>query len=98
MKYTLIVRPEAELELREAFLWYENQNKGLGLEFIRSIDASLSSLTRSPLMYAEIYKNVRRTLIRKFPFELFYLIELNKIIVISFFHAKRDPKIWQKRK
>ncbi len=98
MKYTIIVRPEAEIELQEAFSWYETQSKGLGLEFVRSIDASLSSIIRSPIMYAVIYRNIHRTLIRKFPFEIFYLIEQNKIIVIAFFHAKRNPKFWQKRK
>ena len=43
MKYTIIIRPEADIELQDAFSWYEAQSKGLGLEFIRSIDASLSS-------------------------------------------------------
>jgi hypothetical protein len=30
MNYKLIVRPEAEAELEEAFLWYEQQVIGLG--------------------------------------------------------------------
>ncbi|NWF50541.1 MAG: type II toxin-antitoxin system RelE/ParE family toxin, partial [Ignavibacteriaceae bacterium] len=30
MKYRIIVRPEAEGDLSEAFLWYEDKRKGLG--------------------------------------------------------------------
>lgn len=98
MKYTIIIRPEAEIELQDACLWYEEQSKGLGLEFIRCIDVALSSIMSSPLMYAEIYKNIRRVLIRRFPFGIFYIFEQNKIIVLAVFHAKRNPKHWQKRK
>ncbi len=33
MSYYLIVRPEAESELREAVKWYEEKVKGLGATF-----------------------------------------------------------------
>lgn len=35
MSRELIVRPEAEAELAEAFQWYESRIPGLGLDFIR---------------------------------------------------------------
>ncbi len=36
------IRPEAEAEISEAFRWYEDKSKGLGSEFMRALDASLS--------------------------------------------------------
>ena len=98
MKYRLIIRPEAAEELKDSFLWYELQSKGLGFEFFRSIDAAFTLINRSPLLYTEIYRNIRRALIRKFPFEIFYIIDNDKIIVLAVFHAKRNPKKWKERK
>jgi plasmid stabilization system protein ParE len=98
MKYKLLIRPEAATELKDSFMWYEVQSNGLGFEFFRCIDAALSLINRSPLLYAEIYKNIRRALIRKFPFEILYVIDNDRIIVLAVFHAKRDPKQWQERK
>jgi plasmid stabilization system protein ParE len=43
MNYRLIIRPEAELDLEDAFTWYESQDSGLGSEFVRAIDACIST-------------------------------------------------------
>jgi len=98
MNYILIIRPEAAAELKDSFMWYEVQSNGLGYEFFRCIDATLTLINRSPLLYPEIYKNIRRALIRKFPFEIFYIIAKDRIAVLAVFHAKRNPKQWQERK
>ena len=44
----IIIRREAQLEVREAFEYYEDKNKGLGYEFMRSLDAVLQSVKRNP--------------------------------------------------
>jgi hypothetical protein len=67
MKYDLIVRPEAEAELAEAFNWYERQVAGLGSRLLLSVDAAINSIQRDPLQYPILYKNVRRALTRRFP-------------------------------
>lgn len=38
MSRRLIIRPEAEADLSEAFEWYETRVPGLGLEFVRAIE------------------------------------------------------------
>ena len=38
MTYRLIIRPQAELDIQDAFEWYEAQTLGLGSEFIRAKD------------------------------------------------------------
>lgn len=97
MKYELAIRPEAEAELAEAFDWYEEQLPGLGSEFLISVDAAVHAVTRNPLQFAKIHKNIRRTLLHRFPYGIFYLVEKNRIAVLAFFHVKRNPKRWQKR-
>ena len=83
MTYQVIVRPEAEREIQEAFEWYEERSEGLGLEFLRVADACLSIVQRNPEAYPIMHEEVRRALLRKFPYALFYLIREDTIVVIS---------------
>lgn len=97
MKYSLIVRPEAEQDIQEAFNWYEQRVLGLGREFLRCVDAAFSKINHSPVVYPIRYKNIRRTLTRRFPFGVFYIITNEEIIVLAVLHARRDPRLWRKR-
>ena len=64
----ILVRPEAEVQ--QSFDWYEEQTKGLGLEFLRTIEARLSDVTRNPSAYPVVkVMNVRRAVFRRFPFK-----------------------------
>ena len=39
----------------------------------------------------EIGSDIRRAPVRRFPYGVFYEVELDRVIVLAFFHAKRDP-------
>ena len=100
MTYQVLLSPEAELDLEDAYNWYEEQNTGFGSEFIRVVDASLSAIQRQPFAYAVVFqkgRQVRRKLIRKFPYSLFYCVEDENIAIVACFHVKRDPQAWQNR-
>lgn len=97
MKREVIIRPEAEAELAEAFDWYEQQLRGLGSEFLISVDATVHAIARNPYRFAKIHKEVHRALLCRFPYGVFFLIEDARIVVLAFFHAKRDPKHLQTR-
>ena len=98
MKDYLFIRPEAEVDIRGAFGWYEDRVAGLGKNFIRCVDTVFSKINRRPESYPIIYKNVRRALTRRFPFGVFYIISQEKVIIIAVLHARREPSMWQKRK
>lgn len=97
MKYQLLVQPQAESEIADAFFWYETQDEGLGNEFLRAVDVCLSAIQRHPMSYPLIYKQIRRALVRKFPYGIFYLIERDRIVIVACFHVRRDPKQWLRR-
>ena len=94
----IIVRPEAEAEVQQAFDWYQEQSEGLGLEFLRAIEACLFAITRDPFAYLVVkVPNIRRALIRRFPYALFYLVDDEAIVVIAVFNVKRRPIDWLRR-
>ena len=97
MSRRLIIRPEAEAELAAAFAWYEKRVSGLGSEFLLCVDAVLISIGRNPQHSALVHRNVRRALTRRFPYEVFFVVDGERIVVLAVFHARRDPKRWQER-
>jgi hypothetical protein len=48
MAAELVVAPEAEHDLTDAYGWYEGRRIGLGEEFLGCVDACLQSITRNP--------------------------------------------------
>jgi hypothetical protein len=54
-------------------------------------------MSDNPRQFPTVLKNVRRALLRRFPYSLFFVIEDEALTVIACFHASRDPSHWQKR-
>jgi len=82
VKCKVIIRPEAEHDLKEAFSWYEDKRLGLGYDFLLQVDAGLKFIERDPEVHSLDYKGTRRHLIKKFPYKIIYLVEKQKIIVL----------------
>ena len=97
MNYKLIVRPEAEAELEEAFLWYEQQVIGLGSQFLLVVDEAINSIQQNPFQYPVIYKDIRRALTHRFPYQVLFVNNNKKIAIIAVFHGMRNPIIWKSR-
>jgi plasmid stabilization system protein ParE len=83
--------------MADAFAWYEQQDLGLGLEFLRCVEATVVSIQRHPLMYPVMFGDYRRALVRRFPYVIFYLIEPERIVVHAVFHCSQDPDKWKAR-
>ena len=97
MTENLVLLPEAEQDIAEAYAWYEERQRGLGEEFLRCIDACLASIRRNPELYAFAHETYRRALARRFPYAIFYEYAEDTITVYSVFHCSQDPKKWRKR-
>jgi plasmid stabilization system protein ParE len=95
--HQLLISSDAEEDIEDAVEWYRLVGSGLEGEFIRSLEARLESIRRNPELYPIVYKNVRRALLRKFPYGLFYFAFDDTVVVLACFHTRRDPKDWQKR-
>jgi plasmid stabilization system protein ParE len=65
--HRLLIRPEAEADLTDAYRWYENKDEGLGAEFLRSVEASLAALLKNPDAYQKLHENIQRALVRRDP-------------------------------
>lgn len=83
-------------EIGEAQEWYELQCTGLGDEFIAAMELQLKRLEQAPLLYAEVIPKVRRALLPRFPYGLFYAVRGNLVYILAVLHDARNPKRWPK--
>jgi toxin ParE1/3/4 len=97
MKLAILIRPEAERDIEDAFRWYENKRTGLGSDLLLCIEGGLGKILHSPERYPVVHKNTRRFLIRRFPYGIFYFLDGGLIVVLAVTHAHRDPQTWQSR-
>ena len=97
MAYILSIRKEAEADIAEAYQYYESCREGLGADFISRIDEAISRVQNNPKQFRTVLDKVRRALVRKFLYGIYYTINENGIIVLAVVHARRNPKHWQSR-
>ena len=93
----LVIAPEAESDIAGAYAWYEGRRTGLGEEFLSSVDANLESIRRRPEMYPVVHEDYRRSLIRRFPYAIFYELSESAATIYAVFHTSRDPDKWRQR-
>ena len=92
-----IVRSPAEADLAEAFEWYEQRSRGLGLEFLRAVDVTFAIIARTPQLFPRVHHEIRRARLRRFPYGVFFLEQAGTISVLAVMHAHRDPRRWLSR-
>jgi len=97
MSLPIILRPQAEADLKDARDWYATQSPGLEIAFAESVDHVLERIAAMPHMYAVAFRDVRRGALRRFPYLTYYRVLSDRIEVIAVLHGSRDPKIWQER-
>ncbi|QQR81868.1 MAG: type II toxin-antitoxin system RelE/ParE family toxin [Deltaproteobacteria bacterium] len=97
-KYQVRLTDKAEEDVRDIFQWHEIKLTGLGYRFIFSLEAAFASIERVPLGFRKIHKNIRRVLLKRFPYGVFYVVEKEQLVVVAVIHHKRNPTLWKKRK
>ena len=93
----VVLRAEAAAEFDEAFDFYERQRPGLGVEFTAEVQRVFERIAASPQIHPTVLADVRKSVIRRFPYCVFYRAHASRIEVIAVFHTSRDPAIWQRR-
>jgi plasmid stabilization system protein ParE len=96
MSLPLILTPAAEADLAAAKAWYERQQRGLGIDFLQCVEEALDRIRILPEAYREVVPGVRRVIVRRFPYGVYYRVDQNQIAVLAFYHSKRDPRGWKK--
>jgi plasmid stabilization system protein ParE len=98
MTRTLIVRPEAQLDIEDIALWYEEQKTGLGDRFSIKLKDLLQRIAENSLQFPEIdRRRTRRGLLNPFPYAVYFVTAGEIVSVIAVLHQHRRPDTWKQR-
>jgi plasmid stabilization system protein ParE len=97
MKLPLIVNWRAEQDLLDAPTCYDEQRDGLGDLFLETVAATFRSIGNMPEVHGRVRGEVRRALVPRFPYGIYYRIDTRQVTVLAVYHASRDPRGWQSR-
>jgi plasmid stabilization system protein ParE len=97
MSLPVVLRDEAQAEFDEAFDYYEGKQAGLGVAFVGRVQDVFDRISANPLMHAVVLADIRKAVVARFPYCIFYRAEQSRVEVIAVFHTRRDPSIWQGR-
>lgn len=90
--------PESEEEFNKAIEYYENIELGLGYDFALEVYSAIQLSVEFPKAWAILESDIRRSLVRRFPYGVLYSVEKEEIFVIAIMNLHRDPDYWKHRK
>jgi plasmid stabilization system protein ParE len=83
--------------MNEAAQFYEEASPGLGVDFLKELEHSVSQIRRNPNSGSLIKFQVRRKVLRKYPYSLLYKLRGDQIRILAVMHHRRRPFYWRKR-
>jgi plasmid stabilization system protein ParE len=87
----------ADQELLDAFTWYEHQQPGLGMAFVNQVDRTIRRIAHYPESCPDTGEGIRRALVSRFPYGLWYAVEQDELVVYAVAHLHRRPRYWAAR-
>jgi plasmid stabilization system protein ParE len=95
--YSVIIQPEAEKDLDEAYAYLEEQQADLGFQLLADITEILELLEDNPLLFQKVYRENRRAVVQRFGYNLIYKVKEMEVYILAIIHGSRNPESWQKR-
>jgi plasmid stabilization system protein ParE len=97
----VVVRPAAKADIREASAYYEGERPGLGEAFIDEVASIFARARKLPNQFPEIAKGVRRGLLHRFPYAVYFLMSEHPrarvMVALAVLHQHRAPATWKRR-
>ena len=92
MTYELGLLPEVEEDAFAGYLWYEERSSRLGDQVLEELYTDIGGISSNPYLYHVVHQGIRRRLLRRFPYAIYFSLEEKQILVLGVFHCARDPQ------
>lgn len=89
--------PEAAREFAEAVKFYRQRGRHLGKRFDQEVRVAIAKILAAPHRWRILEEDVRRYLVRVFPYSVLYTVETDYVLIIAIMHGKRQPGYWRNR-
>ena len=94
MRQRMVVQPFAQLDIEDAAAWYEGQSTGLGTCFVNDLGDLLARIGAKPECYSLVVGEVRRSLMKRFPYAVYFAIGADRVAVLAALHQSRGLSLW----
>lgn len=91
----LRLRRAARRDIASAISWYDSERHGLGAEFLADVDSILRRIREAPLMFPTVVPQIRRALLTRFPYGVFFSLEGADLVILAVSHLHRKPENWR---
>lgn len=89
--------PEAEADLEAAYEWDSDKGIGVSEGFLRVFVACASSIERFPESYPQVFGHFRRSILRRYPYNVYFAPDQSVAFIVGIFHSSRSPRAWRRR-
>ena len=93
----IVFLPPAQEEMTAAARYYQAQSTSLGTEFLAEVERTIAAIVSHPKAAPKVKKDIRRRLLKWFPFGILYIATVDEIVVLAVMHLRRRPGYWQDR-
>lgn len=97
MTLPVVFTEAAREDVLHAFDWYEARQPGLGQSFVAELDAVIARIGDAPHQFPLVQGPIRRGLLRRFPYAIFFRLTPAAAQMIACLHTARNPSTWQGR-
>lgn len=93
----VILRREAEADVRDIHAYLEDMRAGLGPKFVQRLREVMETIESAPEVHGVVWQNVRAVRLRKFRYIVYYIVAEVRVEVLAVMHGARDSSAWQSR-
>lgn len=98
MNRPLILRPDAQADVRAIRDELDRIQAGLGQRFFHGLGQLLERIEKTPELYCVVWQDVRAARVKRFRYVIYYVDFADRIEVLAVLHGARDVSAWQSRK
>jgi plasmid stabilization system protein ParE len=81
-------------EMAAAAEWYAERGLELDTAFLDEVSRILGHVRTTPERYGVIDGDIRKAVLRRFPYVILFRVLEHEVVVIACFHGRRDPDEW----
>ncbi len=91
--------PDALLEYAEAAGYYAREaSPGVAERFVASVESGIAEVLAAPERWRVVEEpGIRRYILRRFPYVLYYRCEGERVTLYAVMHCSREPGYWRER-
>ena len=97
MKYSIVLTPDADADIGSGFSWYHRIDPNLAFRFVSEGRTTMDRIAQFPYRFQLVNGAVRRTRLKRFPYNIYYSLDNDEVVITAILHERRSDDIWRQR-